>query len=332
MKKYLFLIFGFMFSFLLINSVNAETMVIDYNSNHTNFEDSYKFLYNNFDYLNSKILDKISSNSAVLDKYNNSKKIIYLKYSSSSLYIYIHFFEDSYNFPIFSYQKISSVSSYYYYLVNINHTGYMLGIFSFDNKDFGYFDYSNYNYLGGWNGITLSSSFGFLYSDFVLNIDYTDSPYDSINYFGNLIQDNILFYKDVYGGSKVPILYNIKFNIPSGSTFILKDSLGNVINPFEENIYSLESGKYYYSVYKDLFIPLEDIELIVNEDKVIDVSLESRLNFSSYNNSFSSFYSYIGSLVPIMFNIENPFFLILLGIVIIFSLFLIIKKILKGRF
>ena len=127
--------------------------------------------------------------------------------------------------------------------------------------------------------------------------------------------------------------YTVKFNIPNGASLELKDSKGNIINSSSNNTFSLESGNYTYSVRKsDLYISKENIELVVNKDIEINVELESKLNLTNYSNIFSKFYGYLGSVVPIVFGIEKPFFLIVLGVSVVIIIVLLIKKLLKGRF
>lgn len=347
MKKIIFGLFTFIFSFILINNVNAETKVID-RSTDTNFNEVYDYYYNNSEHLTdlNNQVSTLMSSCGHSDIYNSNKKFITVEYSSvTSSYIFRYYLvNNDYVFRSFKWDRYSSYNDYDFIVPksydNNNNVVYMSYDYSFNLfYDFETKKITSTSCNGGWfstSGSTrmyLSNNAPFIYSDVPITIDYTGSPYDSVNYFGNLITDNVIFYKDVIGGSKMPIYYTVKFNIPNGASLELKNSKGNIVSSSSDNTFSLESGKYTYSVTKsNLYISKENIELVVNEDMEINVELESKLNLTNYSNIFSKFYSYLGSVVPIMFGIEKPFFLIVLGVSMVIIIVLLIKKLLKGRF
>lgn len=325
MKKIVFGLFTFIFSFILINNVNANTLVID-KSTDSKRNEIYNYFYNNSNNLldfNNK-LSSLLSNCGIISDFESYNKLYFI---TNSNLIQVLLLSKDLNLNSFKLNKNNYFTSDFNFSISLSI------LYDFDSKSF---DSACNSMLKSFNSYEikfLSSNFYIFYSDVPITIDYTGSPYDSVNYFGNLITDNVIFYKDVIGGSKMPIYYTVKFNIPNGASLELKDSKGNIINSSSNNTFSLESGNYTYSVRKsDLYISKENIELIVNKDMEINVELESKLNLTNYSNIFSKFYSYLGSVVPIMFGIEKPFFLIVLGVAIVIIIVLLIKKILKGRF
>lgn len=327
MKKIVFGLFTFIFSFILINNVNANTLVID-KSTDSKRNEIYNYFYNNSNNLldfNNKLSSLLSSCSIISDFESYNK---------------LYFIIDSDKIQVLLLSKDLNLNSFKlnknnYFTSSFNFSISLIINYDFESKSF-IFTSSCNSMLKVFNSSEikfLSSNFYIFYSDVPITIDYTGSSYDSVNYFGNLITDNVIFYKDVIGGSKMPIYYTVKFNIPNGAILQLKDSKGNIINSSSNNTFSLESGNYTYSVTKsDLYISKENIELVVNKDMEINVELESKLNLTNYSNIFSKFYGYLGSVVPIVFGIEKPFFLIVLGVSVVIIIVLLIKKLLKGRF
>lgn len=325
MKKIVFGLFTFIFSFILINNVNADTLVID-KSTDSKRNEIYNYFYNNSNNLldfNNK-LSSLLSNCSLISDFESYNKL--------------YFITNSEILQVLLLSKDLNLNSF-----KLNKNNYFTSSFNFSVSLSIHYDFESKSITSSCNSMLkvfnsseikfLSSNFYIFYSDIPITIDYTGSSYDSVNYFGNLITDNVIFYKDVIGGSKMPIYYTVKFNIPNGASLELKDSKGNIINSSSNNTFSLESGNYTYSVSKsDLYISKENIELVVNKDMVINVELESKLNLTNYSNIFSKFYGYLGSVVPIVFGIEKPFFLIVLGVAIVIIIVLLIKKILKGRF
>lgn len=325
MKKIVFGLFTFIFSFILINNVNADTLVIDKSADSKRNE-IYNYFYNNSNNLldfNDK-LSSLLSNCYIISDFESYNKLYFI---TNSNIIQVLLLSKDLNLNSFKLNKNNYFTSDFNFSISLSIP------YDFESKSF---DSSCNSILKSFNSYEtkfLSSNFYIFYSDVPITIDYTGSSYDSVNYFGNLITDNVIFYKDVIGGSKMPIYYTVKFNIPNGASLELKDSKGNIINSSSNNTFSLESGNYTYSVTKsDLYISKENIELIVNKDMEINVELESKLNLTNYSNIFSKFYSYLGSVVPIMFGIEKPFFLIVLGVSVVLIIVLLIIKLLKGRF
>ena len=325
MKKIVFGLFTFIFSFILINNVNADTLVID-KSTDSKRNEIYNYLYNNSNNLldfNNK-LSSLLSNCYIIPDFESYNKLYFI---TNSNIIQVLLLSKDLNLNSFKLNKNNYFTSDFNFSISLSIP------YDFESKSFTSSCNSILKSFNSYETKFLSSNFYIFYSDVPITIDYTGSSYDSVNYFGNLITDNVIFYKDVIGGSKVPIYYTVKFNIPTGATLELKDSKGNVINSSSNNTFSLESGNYYYSVRKsDLYISKENIEFVVNKDMEIDVELESKLNLTNYSNIFSKFYSYLGSVVPIIFGIEKPFLLIVLGVSIVIIIVLLIKKFLKGRF
>lgn len=325
MKRIVFGLFTFIFSFILINNVNANTLVID-KSTDSKRNEIYNYFYNNSNNLldfNNK-LSSLLSNCHTISDFESYNKLYFI---TNSEIIQVLLLSKDLNLNSFKLNKNNYFTSSFNFSVSlsIHYDFESKSITSSCNSMLKVFDSSEIKFL--------SSNFYIFYSDVPITIDYTGSPYDSVNYFGNLITDNVIFYKDVIGGSKMPIYYTVKFNIPNGASLELKDSKGNIINSSSNNTFSLESGNYTYSVSKsDLYISKENIELVVNKNMEINVELESKLNLTNYSNIFSKFYGYLGSVVPIVFGIEKPFFLIVLGVAIVIIIVLLIKKILKGRF
>ena len=325
MKKIVFGLFTFIFSFILINNVNANTLVID-KSTDSKRNEIYNYFYNNSNNLldfNNK-LSSLLSNCGIISDFESYNKLYFI---TNSNLIQVLLLSKDLNLNSFKLNKNNYFTSDFNFSISLSIH------YDFDSKSF---DSACNSMLKSFNSYEikfLSSNFYIFYSDVPITIDYTGSPYDSVNYFGNLITDNVIFYKDVIGGSKMPIYYTVKFNIPNGASLELKDSKGNIINSSSNNTFSLESGNYTYSVTKsDLYISKENIELVVNKDMEINVELESKLNLTNYSNIFSKFYGYLGSVVPIVFGIEKPFFLIVLGVSVVIIIVLLIKKLLKGRF
>lgn len=325
MKKIVFGLFTFIFSFILINNVNADTLIID-KSTDSKRNEIYNYFYNNSNNLldfNNK-LSSLLSNCYIISDFESYNKLYFI---TNSNIIQVLLLSKDLNLNSFKLNKNNYFTSDFNFSISLSIS------YDFESKSF---DSSCNSILKSFNSYEtkfLSSNFYIFYSDVPITIDYTGSSYDSVNYFGNLITDNVIFYKDVIGGSKMPIYYTVKFNIPNGASLELKDSKGNIINSSSNNTFSLESGNYTYSVRKsDLYISKENIELIVNKDMEINVELESKLNLTNYSNVFSKFYGYLGSVVPIMFGIEKPFFLIVLGVSVVIIIVLLIKKLLKGRF
>lgn len=300
MKKIVFGLFTFIFSFILVSNVNAlklndgsELLSNDLSANR--FE---KFVSEKgFDYWKSLLNSDYFA--VIINSFNNI-------YQNGALYL------------------ISS-SVDYNSLVN-NY------VFKCDSDCFIY--KIPFSYISTHDNIDLN--------DFNVSTDVrynTEFNLDSLNFTNIFSSFNLYKFNSTtdflftsnYGN--ITKFYTVKFNIPNGATIELKDSKGNIINSSSSNTFFLESGNYTYSVTKsDLYISKENIELIVNKDMEINVELESKLNLTNYSNIFSKFYGYLGLVVPIMFGIEKPFFLIVLGVAIVIIIVLLIKKILKGRF
>ena len=325
MKKIVFGLFTFIFSFILINNVNADTLVID-KSTDSKRNEIYNYFYNNSNNLldfNNK-LSSLLSNCYTISDFESYNKLYFI---TNSNIIQVLLLSKDLNLNSFKLNKNNYFTSDFNFSISLSIP------YDFESKSFNSSCNSILKSFNSYETKFLSSNFYIFYSDVPITIDYTGSPYDSVNYFGNLITDNVIFYKDIIGGSKMPIYYTVKFNIPNGASLELKDSKGNIISSSGNNTFSLESGNYTYSVTKsDLYISKENIELIVNKDIEINVELESKLNLTNYSNIFNKFYSYLGSVVPIMFGIEKPFFLIVLGVSVVIIIVLLIKKFLKGRF
>ena len=266
MKKIVFGLFTFIFSFILINNVNADTLVID-KSTDSKRNEIYNYFYNNSNNLldfNNK-LSSLLSNCSLISDFESYNKL--------------YFITNSEILQVLLLSKDLNLNSF-----KLNKNNYFTSSFNFSVSLSIHYDFESKSITSSCNSMLkvfnsseikfLSSNFYIFYSDIPITIDYTGSSYDSVNYFGNLITDNVIFYKDVIGGSKMPIYYTVKFNIPNGASLELKDSKGNIINFSSNNTFSLESGNYTYSVSKsDLYISKENIELVVNKDMVINVEL-----------------------------------------------------------
>lgn len=140
-------------------------------------------------------------------------------------------------------------------------------------------------------------------------------------------EDNLIFEKN---WNNVIKYFDVKFNIPSDSEIVLKDSENNIIDPESYNTYKLTSGFYTYSVSKSLYNTYAGT-INVSDNMVIDVELVPILDLSHQENIFNSYKEYLLYLVPSIFSLDNPFFFTVFGISILFSLFLLLRKLLKGR-
>lgn len=130
--------------------------------------------------------------------------------------------------------------------------------------------------------------------------------------------------------NSVPTFYEVNFNIPVGASLVVKDKDDNIVSSESNNIYKLSPGNYSYSVSKSLYNTYIGT-INVSDNIVIDVVLDPILDLSHQENIFNSYKLYLLYLVPSIFSLENPFFFIVFGISILFSLFLLLRKLLKGR-
>lgn len=289
-----------LFSFILINNVNALKLNdgSELLSNDLSAERFEKFVSEKgFDYWKSLLNSDYFA--VIINSFNNS-------YINGALYL------------------ISS-SVDYNSLVNDY-------VFKCDSDCFIYkipFSYINTHDNIDLNDFNVSTDVRYN-TEFDLNAFNFTNIFSSFNLYKFNSTTDFLFTSN-YGN--ITKFYTVKFNIPDGASLELKDSKGNIISSSGNNTFSLESGNYTYSVIKsDLYISKENIELIVNKDMEINVELESKLNLTNYSNIFSKFYNYLGSVVSIIFGIEKPFFLIVLGVSVVIIIVLLIKKLLKGRF
>lgn len=300
MKKFIFGLFTFIFSFILINNVNALKLNdgSELLSNDLSAEHFEKFVSEKgFDYWKSLLNSDYFA--IIINSFNNVYRDGALYLISSSV---------DYNSLVNNY-IFKCDSDCFIYKIPFSY------INTHDNIDLNDFNFStNVNYntefnLNDFNFTNIFSSFNLYKFNSTTDFLFTSN-------YGNITK-----------------FYTVKFNIPNGASLELKDSKGNIVSSSGNNTFSLESGKYTYSVTKsNLYISKENIELVVNEDMEINVELESKLILTNYSNIFSKFYSYLGSVVPILFGIEKPFFLIVLGVAIVIIIVLLIKKLLKGRF
>lgn len=157
--------------------------------------------------------------------------------------------------------------------------------------------------------------------------------------FSHKLNDIIYISEDLYfndtlvmekNWNSVPTFYEVNFNIPVGASLVVKDKDDNIVSPESNNIYKLSPGNYSYSVSKSLYNTYTGT-INVSDNIVIDVELDPILDLSHHENIFSSYKQYLLYLVPSIFSLENPFFFIVFGISILFSLFLLLRKLLKGR-
>ncbi len=153
---------------------------------------------------------------------------------------------------------------------------------------------------------------------------------DKITYVSeDLYFNDILLMKNNF--NSIPKFYSVLFNIPNGSTLIVKNSNNEVVNPLSDYNYNLESGSYSFSVSKSLYKTYNG-SFDLSDNITIDVELDPIMDLENYSNIFSKYKNYLLYLIPNIFNLENPFFFIVFGVFILFSLFLFLLKFMKGRF
>lgn len=170
--------------------------------------------------------------------------------------------------------------------------------------------------------------------------DYSSSTHTSLSqsFYGAFVSNFDLYllngtlnFSKNYDFVGVDHYYTITFVLPSGATLVVKDSNNNVVSPESGSIYSLLEGTYSYSVTKNTYNSLTNVELVVDEDKTITIELESSLNSAPYRSIYSQYYTYISQLVSNIFGLENPLFLYIVAFIIGFAIITLIKRLIGGR-
>ena len=131
--------------------------------------------------------------------------------------------------------------------------------------------------------------------------------------------------------NNVAYYFDVVFDIPDGSTIIVKDSKDNIITSSNYS-YSLVAGEYKYSLINDLYESLDDVSFIVSENMTIKPNLKSKLQTKNFDSIIEKFYINLKNMISILFDFKNPLFYFLIGILIFISILLLLKRILGGRF
>ena len=174
----------------------------------------------------------------------------------------------------------------------------------------------------------------FIYSSSTItsNLSQSLNTFVGANFDVYKLNGELVYEKNLnYDNNINPDSFELTFILPSDSTLVLKDSNNNIITPDNGSIFYLPEGTYYYSVSKAGFKNLDNIELILNDNKVVNVTLESAINTTNYHSLYSQYYNYIGALVSSIFGLNNPFFLYIIAFIIGFSIIILIKRMLGGR-
>jgi len=173
----------------------------------------------------------------------------------------------------------------------------------------------NQNFSATYSGVPIKDIFPTYYNNFDIYLYPGSSIYKT---------------KDI---SFEPVIKHIvSFIIPDGSTLVVKDSTGTIIEPLYNLNYSLQKGHYSYSVYNSAYHSKENIDFVVEKDSTIDIELESKFNSNNMQSIFTQYYNYIKYLVSDLFPLENPLFLYVATFIIGFSIIAIIKKLIGGLF